>query len=95
MKTDRWWISKSGEFEETIYNVNYEATIEILKQLRIRDIGGIIIIDYIDMKKEENKEKILKLLKEEVKNDRSKVQIEGFTRLNLMELTRKHLYNNS
>ena len=84
-----------NDVEETIYNVNYEATIEILKQLRIRDIGGIIIIDYIDMKKEENKEKILKLLKEEVKNDRSKVQIEGFTRLNLMELTRKHLYNNS
>lgn len=81
--------------EETIYNVNYEATIEILKQLRIRDIGGIIIIDYIDMKNEENKEKILKLLKEEVKKDRSKVQVEGFTRLNLMELTRKHLYNNS
>ena len=84
-----------NDVEETIYNVNYEATIEILKQLRIRDIGGIIIIDYIDMKKEGNKEKILKLLKEEVKNDRSKVQIEGFTRLNLMELTRKHLYNNS
>lgn len=87
-------IGKS-DVEETIYNVNYEASIEILKQLRIRDIGGIIIIDYIDMKKEENKEKILKLLKEEIKNDRSKVQIEGFTRLNLMELTRKHLYNNS
>ena len=84
-----------NDAEETIYKVYYEATIEILKQLRIRDIGGIIIIDYIDMKKEENKEKILKLLKEEVKNDRSKVQIEGFTRLNLMELTRKHLYNNS
>ena len=84
-----------NDVEETIYNVNYEATIEILKQLRIRDIGGIIIIDYIDMKKEENKEKILKLLKEEIKNDRSKVQVEGFTRLNLMEITRKHLYNNS
>ena len=81
--------------EETIFDVNYEATIEILKQLRIRDIGGIVIIDYIDMKKEENKERILNLLKEEIKKDRSKVQIEGFTRLNLMELTRKHLYNNS
>ncbi len=81
--------------EKTLYNVNYEATIEILKQLRLRDIGGIVIIDYIDMHKEENKEKILKLLDKESKKDRSKVQIEGFTKLNLVELTRKHLYNNS
>ena len=77
--------------EETIYKVNYEATIEIAKQLRLRDIGGIIIIDYIDMKTEENKEKIEKLLKETLKLDRAKTQVEGFTKLNLMELTRKHI----
>ena len=87
----------SGKFtgksnlEETIYKVNYEATIEIVKQLRLRDIGGIIIIDYIDMQKEENKEKIEKLLKESLKQDRAKTQVEGFTKLNLMELTRKHI----
>lgn len=77
--------------EQTVYKVNTEATIEIAKQLRLRDIGGIIIIDYIDMKKEENKEKIEKLLKEELKKDRSKTQVEGFTKLDLMELTRKHI----
>lgn len=77
--------------EQTVYKVNYEATIEIAKQLRLRDIGGIIIIDYIDMKKEENREKIEKLLKEELKKDRSKTQVEGFTKLDLMELTRKHI----
>lgn len=77
--------------EETIYKVNYEATIEIAKQLRLRDIGGIIVIDYIDMKKEENKEKIEKLLKEVLKQDRAKTQVEGFTKLNLMEMTRKHI----
>ena len=77
--------------EQTIYKVNEEATIEIAKQLRLRDIGGIIIIDYIDMKDENNREKIENLLKEEVKKDRSKVQIEGFTKLDLMELTRKHI----
>ena len=77
--------------EQTIYKVNEEATIEIAKQLRLRDIGGIIIIDYIDMKDEKNREKIEKLLKEEIKKDRSKVQIEGFTKLDLMELTRKHI----
>ena len=77
--------------EETIYKVNYEATIEIAKQLRLRDIGGIIIIDYIDMKTEDNKQKIEKLLRETLKQDRAKTQVEGFTKLNLMELTRKHI----
>ena len=87
----------SGKFtgkstlEDTVYKVNYEATIEIAKQLRLRDIGGIIIIDYIDMKKQENKDKIEKLLKDVLKNDRAKTQVEGFTKLNLMEMTRKHI----
>lgn len=87
----------SGKFtgkstlEDTVYKVNYEATIEIAKQLRLRDIGGIIIIDYIDMQKTENKEKIEKLLRETLKQDRAKTQVEGFTKLNLMELTRKHI----
>ena len=77
--------------EQTIYKVNKEATIEIAKQLRLRDIGGIIIIDYIDMKNEENKKQIEDLIKEELKKDRSKTQVEGFTKLDLMELTRKHI----
>lgn len=87
----------SGKFtgkntlEETVYKVNYEATVEIAKQLRLRDIGGIIIIDYIDMQKQENKEKIERLLKECLKQDRAKTQVEGFTKLNLMEMTRKHI----
>ena len=77
--------------EQTIYRVNEEATIEIAKQLRLRDIGGIIIIDYIDMKDEKNKEKIETLLKERLKKDRTKTQVEGFTKLDLMEMTRKHI----
>ena len=77
--------------EQTIYKVNEEATIEIAKQLRLRDIGGIIIIDYIDMKDEKNKEKIETLLKENLKKDRTKTQVEGFTKLDLMEMTRKHI----
>ena len=79
------------DLESTIFKVNKEATIEIAKQLRLRDIGGIIIVDYIDMKDKYNKEKIENLLKYELKNDRAKTQVEGFTRLNLMELTRKHI----
>ncbi len=77
--------------EETIYKVNEEATIEIAKQIRLRDIGGIIIIDYIDMKNIENKKKIQKLLEEKLKKDRTKTQVEGFTKLDLMEMTRKHI----
>ncbi len=79
------------DLEQTIYKVNEEATIEIAKQLRLRDIGGIIIIDYIDMHIVENKEKIKQLLIENLKNDRSKTQVEGFTKLDLMEMTRKHI----
>lgn len=81
--------------ESTAFLVNKEATIEIAKQLRLRDIGGIVIIDFIDMHKEENKQKIIEKIKETTKTDRSKVQIEGFTKLNLMELTRKHICSNN
>jgi len=68
----------SKDLEKTIYKVNQEATIEIAKQLRLRDIGGIIVIDYIDMHIEENKQNIEKLLKECLKKDRSKCQLGRF-----------------
>ena len=77
--------------EDTVFKVNKEATVEIAKQLRLKDIGGIIIIDYIDMEEEEDKKAIENLLKEELRKDRSKTQIEGFTKLDLMEMTRKHI----
>lgn len=81
----------NNDLQQTILKVNKEATIEIAKQLRLRDIGGIIIIDYIDMKKLEDKEEIIRLMKNELKKDRTKTQVEGFTKLDLMELTRKHI----
>lgn len=77
--------------EQTIYKVNEEATTEIAKQIRLRDIGGIIIIDYIDMNSQEDKKKIQSLLEEKLKEDRAKTQVEGFTNLDLMEMTRKHI----
>ena len=61
--------------EQTVFTVNKEATLEIAKQLKLRDIGGIVIIDYIDMHEQENRDKIEKLLKEELKKDRSKTQV--------------------
>ena len=79
---------------DNFMKVNYEATIEIAKQLRLRDIGGIIIIDYIDMHEEENKKEIIELLAQSLKKDRTKSQILGFTKLNLLEMTRKNMCNN-
>ena len=81
----------SKNLEQTVFKVNREASVEIAKQLRLRDIGGIIIIDYIDMANEEHKKEIIKVLEENLKQDRSKTQIIGFSKLNLLELTRKHM----
>ena len=87
------YIGKEN-LEKTVFTVNKEATEEIAKQLRLRDLEGIIMIDYIDMKKEENKERIRQLLKEKLKDDRSKTQVLEFTKLNLLEMTRKQMYSN-
>ena len=87
----------SGKFigkknvEETITKVNLEAAKEISKQIRLRDISGIIIIDFIDMTEEKNKQAVMDEIMKNSKKDRSKVQVEEFTKLNLMELTRKHI----
>lgn len=78
--------------EDTILRVNTEAAKEITKQLRLRDIGGIIIIDFIDMQEDISKTKLLDCFVEETKKDRAKVQVEGFSKLNLLELTRKQMY---
>ena len=87
----------SGKFtgnknlEKTVLKVNKEATKEIAKQIRLRDIGGIIIIDYIDMEDEKDKEDIRNYIIECFKQDRSKVQVLEFTKLGLLEITRKHI----
>lgn len=78
--------------EDTTLRVNTEAAKEITKQLRLRDIGGIIIIDFIDMQEDISKTKLLECFVEETKKDRAKVQVEGFSKLNLLELTRKQMY---
>ena len=88
----------SGKFtgkenlENTILKVNKEASEEIAKQIRLRDIGGIIIIDYIDMEEEKTKNEVLEVLKEKLKEDRAKTQIMQYTKLNLLEMTRKSMF---
>lgn len=79
--------------ENTAFLINKEAAVEIEKQIRLRDIGGIIIIDFIDLNDDEHKKKLINIFSKELKKERTRVQIEGFTKLNLLELTRKHIYS--
>lgn len=82
----------SKDLENTVLKVNLEAAVEIMKQIRLKDIGGIIVIDYIDMHQEEHEKQVLEVMRQEAKKDRSKVDIREFTQLNLVELTRKKMY---
>jgi len=75
--------------EDTVVNANIEAVEEIVRQVRLRNIGGIIIIDFIDMEKEEDREKVMEALSRELKKDRVKTNILGLTQLGLLEMTRK------
>ena len=77
--------------EDTFFKVNKEATYEVARQIRLRNISGMILIDYINMENELHKMEIFKLLKKELKKDRSKTEVLGFTKLNLLEMTRQHL----
>lgn len=74
--------------EDTIYAVNAEAAKEIVRQLRLRNLSGIIIVDFINMKNEENKERLLEYIKEIIKSDNRKAKCHGMTKLGLVELTR-------
>ncbi len=77
------------ELEETVLQTNIEAAREIAYQLRLRNIGGLIVIDFIDMQKKEDREKLFKIFETELKNDRSKVHILKVSELGLVEMTRK------
>jgi ribonuclease G len=75
--------------EETILKTNLEAAVEITRQIRLRDLGGIIIIDFIDMDKEEHKNSVLKTMEDSLKQDRSRTNILQITDLGLVEMTRQ------
>ncbi|USD37264.1 MULTISPECIES: ribonuclease G [Ferrimonas] len=75
--------------EETIFNTNLEATRTIAHQLRLRNLGGIIIIDFIDMTSEEHRSRVLSTLQAALDQDRVKTSVSGFSRLGLVEVTRK------
>lgn len=75
--------------EETIFNTNIEATSAIARQLRLRNLGGIIIIDFIDMVSDEHKRRVLHSLETALAKDRAKANINGLSALGLVEMTRK------
>lgn len=79
---------------DTVFQTNLEAAEEIARQIRLRDIGGIIIIDLIDMDREEHKQAVLETLAEKLKQDRTKTNVLGFTGLGLVEMTRKKARQN-
>lgn len=83
----------SGNREDTVYKTNLEACKEIARQLRLRDIGGIIIIDFIDMIKKKNKENLLKTLNSHMEKDKRKSEVLGMTRLGLVEVARRREKN--
>lgn len=77
--------------EETIFKTNKEAAVEIAKQLKLRNLSGIIIVDFIDMESTQNQNKILEILEAETKKDRVKTSVVGITELGLIQLTRKKI----
>ncbi|WP_343128417.1 Rne/Rng family ribonuclease [Buchnera aphidicola (Kurisakia onigurumii)] len=83
--------TKGVNLEDTAFNTNLEAVYEIVRQLKFRDLGGLIVIDFIDMNILKNQQKIEKELKKLVIKDRAKVQIGSISRFGLLEMSRQHL----
>ena len=75
--------------DDTVFKLNCEAAEEIARLIRLRDIGGIVIIDFIDMHTDAQREALLQLLREKLKSDRNRTNVVGFTGLGLVEMTRK------
>ena len=83
--------SKTGH-EEAAFKVNCEVAQEIARQIRLRDLGGIIVIDFIDMEKESHRREVLNILKKALSNDRAKYDILGISQFGLVEMTRERIH---
>lgn len=81
----------SENLSDTVLKTNLEAAGEIARQIRLRNTGGIIVIDFIDMEISEHREKVVKALEEALKKDRTKANVLGLTQLGLVEMTRKKI----
>ncbi|HEU4663241.1 MAG TPA: Rne/Rng family ribonuclease, partial [Dokdonella sp.] len=83
--------TKGGDIEETAFNTNCEAAVEIARQLRIRDAGGLIVIDFIDMDSPRHQRDVEEKLKDALKLDRARVQVGRISRFGLLEMSRQRL----
>lgn len=77
--------------QDTVFRMNCEAAVEIARQIRLRDLGGIIIIDFIDMESPEHQQQVVDALRDALKRDRNKTNVVGLTGLGLVEMTRKKM----
>jgi ribonuclease E len=77
--------------EETVFKTNMEAAVEVARQLRLRDIGGIIVIDFIDMEILENRDEVIKSFRRELEKDRTRTQVFDISQLGLVQMTRKNV----
>ena len=83
--------TKGGDIEETALNTNLEAADEIARQLRLRDLGGLIVIDFIDMTPPRHQREVENRLKDAARPDRARVQIGKISRFGLLEMSRQRL----
>ena len=83
--------TKGKDIEDTAYQTNLEAAKEVARQLRLRDIGGLIVIDFIDMSESSNQEKVENAFRRSVHGDRARVQISNISRFGLLEISRQRL----
>ena len=83
--------TKGGDIEETAFNTNMEAAQEIARQLRLRDLGGLIVIDFIDMHANRHQREVENAMREAVKSDRARIQIGKISRFGLLEMSRQRL----
>jgi ribonuclease E len=83
--------TKGGDIEETAFNTNLEASDEIARQLRLRDIGGLIVIDFIDMSSTRNQREVENRLRDALKMDRARIQVGRISRFGLLEMSRQRL----
>ena len=83
--------TKGKDIEETAFKTNLEAAVEIARQLKLRDVGGLVVIDFIDMLKEENQTKVESAFRKAVYSDRARVQISNISRFGLLEISRQRL----
>lgn len=83
--------TKGGDIEETALNTNLEAAEEIARQMRLRDLGGLVVIDFIDMMQNRHQKEVENRLKDSMKTDRARVQIARISRFGLLEMSRQRL----